>query len=50
VNVFNYVHELVVNLNKVFLFKFRYNIFIGVRVIKEMPGSVASGTPCIFVC
>ena len=28
------------------LFKFRCNIFIGVRIIKEMPGSVASGTPC----
>jgi len=27
------------------LFKFRCNIFIGVRIIKEMPGSVASGTP-----
>jgi len=26
------------------LFKFRCNIFIGVRIIKEMPGSVASGT------
>jgi len=24
------------------------NIFIGVRIIKEMPGSVASGTPCII--
>jgi len=30
----------------VLLFKFRYNIFIGVRIIKEMPGSVASGTLC----
>jgi hypothetical protein len=30
------------------LFKFRCNIFIGVRIIKEMPGSVASGTPCII--
>ena len=28
------------------MFKFRCNIFIGVRIIKEMPGSVASGTPC----
>jgi hypothetical protein len=27
----------------VLLFKFRYNIFIGVRIIKEMPGLVASG-------
>ena len=25
---------------------FRCNIFIGVRIIKEMPGSVVSGTPC----
>jgi hypothetical protein len=33
----------------VLLFKFRCNIFIGVRIIKEMPGSVASGTPCISV-
>jgi len=24
-----------------------YVIFIGDRIIKEMPGSVASGTPCI---
>ena len=31
----------------VLLFKFRCNIFIGVRIIKEMPVSVASGTPCI---
>jgi len=30
----------------VLLFKFRFNIFIGVRIIKEMPSSVASGTPC----
>ena len=30
----------------VLLFKFRCNIFIGVTVIKEMPGSVASGTHC----
>jgi hypothetical protein len=33
----------------VLLFKFRCNIFIGVRIIKEMPGSVASGTLC-FMC
>ena len=32
----------------VLLFKFRCNIFIGIRIIKEMPGSVASGTPCIY--
>jgi hypothetical protein len=31
------------------LFKFRCNIFIGVRIIKEMSGSVASGTPCIII-
>jgi hypothetical protein len=31
----------------VLLFKFRCNIFIGVRIIKEMPGSVASETLCI---
>jgi hypothetical protein len=27
-------------------FKFRCNIFTGVGIIKQMPGSVASGTPC----
>jgi len=32
----------------VLLFKFLYNIFIDVRIIKEMPGSVVSGTHCIF--
>ena len=32
------------------LFKFRCNIFIGVRIIKEIPGSVASGTPCTYNC
>jgi len=32
----------------VLLFKFRCNIFIGVRIIKEMSGAVASGTPCIY--
>ena len=31
----------------VLLLKFRCNIFIGVRIIKEMPGSVESGTTCI---
>jgi hypothetical protein len=30
------------------LFKFRCNIFIGVRIIKEMPSSVTSGTSCII--
>jgi hypothetical protein len=28
------------------LFKFCCNIFIRVRIIKEMSGSVVSGTPC----
>jgi len=31
----------------VLLFKFRCSIFIGVRIIKEIPGLVASGTHCI---
>jgi len=30
----------------VLMFKFRCNIFIVVRIIKEIPGSVASGTHC----
>jgi len=34
----------------VLLFKFCCNIFIGVIIIKEMPGSIASGTPCRNVC
>jgi len=29
-------------------FKFRCNIIISGKIIKEMPGSVASGTPCII--
>jgi hypothetical protein len=33
----------------VLLFKFRCNIFIGVRINKETLGSVASGTFCIFL-
>jgi len=33
----------------VLLLKFRCNILNIVRIIKEMPGSVASGTPCIIV-
>jgi hypothetical protein len=24
-------------------------IFVGVRIVKDMPGSVASGTHCVFV-
>ena len=35
--------------NTVFLFKFRCSTFTGVRIIKEMPGSVASGTSCINI-
>jgi hypothetical protein len=35
---------------KVLLFKFRCNIFVGVRIIKETSGSVASGTPCTYNC
>jgi hypothetical protein len=38
-----------VTTTNVLLFKFRCNIFIGVRIIKEMPGSVASGTPYTLV-
>jgi len=34
------------NTTNVLLFKFRCNIFIGVRIIKEIPDSVASGTYC----
>ena len=30
-------------------FKFRCNILISGKIIKEMPDSVASGTPCIIV-
>jgi len=33
----------------ILLLKFRCSIFIGVRIIKEMPASVASGTPCIKI-
>jgi len=32
----------------VFLFKFLCNVFIGVRIIIEMPGSVPNGTHCII--
>jgi hypothetical protein len=38
-----------VTMTNVLLFKFRCNIFIGVRIIKEKSGSVASGTPCSFL-
>ena len=30
-------------------FKFRCNILISGKIIKEIPGSVASGTPCTFI-
>jgi len=33
----------------ILLFKFHCNIFIGVIIIKEMPGSVVSGTPCTLL-
>ena len=32
----------------VVLVEFRCNILISGKIIKEMPGSVASGTLCIF--
>jgi len=32
------------------LFKFRCNIFIGVSIIKEMPGSLPSGKHCVCMC
>ena len=41
VDIFHFISHTM----NVFLFKFRCNIFIGVRIIKEMLGSVASGTP-----
>jgi len=34
----------------VLLLKFRCNFLIGVRIIKEMLGSVASGTSCTYIC
>jgi len=37
-----------VTTTNVILFKFCCNIFISVWIIKEMSGSVASGTPCII--
>jgi len=30
-------------------FEFRYNILISGKIIKEMPGSVASGSHCTFI-
>jgi hypothetical protein len=32
----------------VLLFKFRCNIVIGVKITKELPGLVGSGTPCTW--
>jgi len=40
---------LISHTTNVLLFKFRCSIFIGVRIIKEMPGSVASGALCIIL-
>ena len=34
--------------NEVSRFKFRCNILIRGKIIKEMPGSVANGTRCMF--
>jgi len=42
------VWEMKTNVS-VFRFKFRCDILISGKIIKEMPGSVASGTPCIVV-
>ena len=42
------ISPFIFHTTNVLLFKFRCNIFIGVRIIKEMPGSVASGTNCII--
>ena len=41
-------HLFISHATNLLLFKIRCNIFIGVRIIKEMPGSVASGTSCIY--
>jgi len=38
---------LISHTTTVLLFKFRCNILIGFRIIKEMPGLVGSGTSCI---
>jgi len=40
--------QFVSHTTNVLLFKFRCNIFIGVRIIKEMPGAMVSGTQCII--
>jgi len=36
------------HITNILLFKYNCNIFVEVRIIKEMPGSVASGTHCNF--
>jgi len=42
-----YTSHFLSHTTNLLLFKFRCNIFIGVRLINEMPSSVASGTSCI---
>jgi len=44
-----YTFLFISHTTNVLLFKFRCNIFVGVRIIKEMPGSVASGTHCTYI-
>ena len=46
VGIFTFLY--ICHTTNVLLFKFRCSIFIVVRSIKEMPGSVASGTLCIM--
>jgi len=43
-----YTFLFISHTTNVILFKFRCNIFIGVRITKEMPGSIASGTHCMW--
>jgi len=51
-NVGHFQHMLwchhISHTTNVLLFKSRCNIFIDFRIIKEMPGLVGSGTPCIM--
>jgi len=42
-----YTFLFISHTTNVLLFKSSCNIFIGFRIIKEMPGLVGSGTPCI---
>jgi hypothetical protein len=44
-----YTFLFISHTTNILLFKFHCNIFICVRIIKEMPGLVASGTPVYFV-